>query len=414
MEDPCRGRGRGVRRQLHGTRRRSELPRPGETYTITVEPWSTATATTSPPCGRRRRLFRRSRRLWFHSAHLARVHRRRRWTGRARHRRDRRHQRCSPTTRSSTRTNFDYSGDPDLPVVDPTTGELTPSAETYLNSRGSDPKPEGTPAVHAEDAGATPRYTNDTNGAFESVATEDPTHERVLRQQVGPGMAGGAYGGDPKTTIGDFRWRTTGCPSTPASATPAARTRPSVPANRAAPRTVRTSPLPSSRINAAGTSTFMRYGSTVASGATAARPATTRPAGNAWNNLAVQVAGTVYTAYGNGVEIASYTDPTPRPLASSARFRVHVHAVRQPHGRAGRPGYSPFYATVIDGMHQIAAEQVRAGAAVEPAVDPRDRPGHVRVAAHGIQQHGTRRPWPPSTGTGLATSAATTGTRAST
>ena len=61
--------------------------------------------------------------------------------------------------------------------------------------------------MQSEDNGATPRYTNDTNGAFESVATTDAAHDRVLRQQVGPGMAGGAWnGGDPKTTIGDARW----------------------------------------------------------------------------------------------------------------------------------------------------------------------------------------------------------------
>src|SRR5690606_6314257 len=68
-------------------------------------------------------------------------------------------------------------------------------------------KPEGTPGAGPEREGATPRYTNDTNGAFESVATDDPEHGRVLRQQIGTGMAGSAWnGGDPKTTIGDYRW----------------------------------------------------------------------------------------------------------------------------------------------------------------------------------------------------------------
>src|SRR5690606_40537287 len=51
-------------------------------------------------------------------------------------------------------------------------------------------KPEGTPGAGPEREGATPRYTNDTNGAFESVATDDPEHGRVLRQQIGAGMAG--------------------------------------------------------------------------------------------------------------------------------------------------------------------------------------------------------------------------------
>ncbi len=64
--------------------------------------------------------------------------------------------------------------------------------EDYLASRGGD-------------SGATPRYTMDTNGAFEVVRQADGTH--VLRQQVGPGMDAGAWnGGDPRTTIGDSRW----------------------------------------------------------------------------------------------------------------------------------------------------------------------------------------------------------------
>ena len=39
------------------------------------------------------------------------------------------------------------------------------------------------------------------------MSEADSAHVRLLRQQVGPGMAGAAWNaGDPKTTIGDSRW----------------------------------------------------------------------------------------------------------------------------------------------------------------------------------------------------------------
>ena len=253
--------------------------------------------------------------------------------------------------------DFDYAEAPAIKAYDPATGELSPSPDSFLESRGGKDKPAGTPTVQVEDNGVIPRYTNDTNGAFESVATEDATRDRVLRQQVGPGMAGSAWnGGDPKTTIGDFRWAnyrvsvdafigdTAG-----AYATVGAREQ----GGTANGQSVSAAEL---RINAAGAWTFMRYGSTVASGTTAAQPATNFQAGNAWNNLAVQVAGTAYTAYVNGVQVASYTDPAPQAagriqLGSGFTFTQFDNLVVE-----RVPGYTPYYTTVIDGMHQVSWE----------------------------------------------------------
>ncbi len=87
--------------------------------------------------------------------------------------------------------DFEYADMP--PVTSFIDGTLR--KEDYLASRGGD-------------TGAVPRYTMDTNGAFEAVRTSDAlsgTH--VLRQQVGQGMAGHAWiDSDPRTVIGDLRW----------------------------------------------------------------------------------------------------------------------------------------------------------------------------------------------------------------
>lgn len=87
--------------------------------------------------------------------------------------------------------DFEYTDMP--PVTSFINGTLR--KEAYLASRGGD-------------TGAVPRYTMDTNGAFEVVRTPDAlsgTH--VLRQRVGQGTAGRAWvDSDPRTVIGDLRW----------------------------------------------------------------------------------------------------------------------------------------------------------------------------------------------------------------
>ena len=250
--------------------------------------------------------------------------------------------------------DFDYREEGTIKGYDPTTGQLVDSGESYLAARGDKSKPSGTPAVQSEDNGATPRYTNDTNGAFESVATGDAAHGRVLRQQVGPGMAGGAWNsGDPKTTIGDARWanytvstdvmfEATGSQY----ATVGAREQ----GGTANGQSVSAAEL---RIDPTGAWTFMRFGSTLSSGTVPANAAFKTGAG-VWNNIAVKVAGADYTAYVNGVQVATYTDAAPQAtgriqLGSSFTFvqfdNLKVETV---------PGYTPYYAAMIDGMHQTS------------------------------------------------------------
>jgi len=252
--------------------------------------------------------------------------------------------------------DFDYSGAPAIQDYDPATGALSPSDESFLGSRGAKTKPAGTPAVQPEDDGAIPRYTNDTNGAFESVATGDPARDRVLRQQIGTGMNGSAWNqGDPKTTIGDYRWanyRASVDVLFEAGGTPYATLGAREQGGTANGSNVSAAEL---KVDATGAWSLLRYGTAVASGRASDTPATAFKTGTGvWNTLAVQVAGSVYTAYLNGVQITSYTDAAPQAagrvqLGSAFTFTqfddLRIERV---------PGFTPYYTTVIDGMHQTS------------------------------------------------------------
>ncbi|KJL40584.1 fibronectin type III domain-containing protein [Microbacterium trichothecenolyticum] len=252
--------------------------------------------------------------------------------------------------------DFDYAEQGNIKDYDPASGELSDGTVSYLDSRGNQTKPAGTPAVQSEDNGATPRYTNDTNGAFESVATPDTAHHRVLRQQVGPGMAGGAWnGGDPKTTIGDARWANYTVSSDvlfEASGSQYATIGAREQGGTANGQSVSAAEL---KIDPTGAWTFMRFGATLSTGTVAGNAAAAFKTGaGVWNNIAVKVAGSVYTAYVNGMEVAAYTDAAPQAtgriqLGSSFNFvqfdNLKIETV---------PGYTPYYAAMIDGMHQTS------------------------------------------------------------
>ncbi len=250
--------------------------------------------------------------------------------------------------------DFEYAGAGNISGYDPATGALVDSGASFLDSRGAKQKPSGTPALQPEDQGVTPRYTNDTNGAFESVATADATHGRVLRQQVGPGMAGGAWNsGDPKTTIGDARWANYTV-STDVLFEAAGAQYATIGAREqggtANGQNVSAAEL---KVEPTGAWTFSRYGTTLASGTVAGNAEVAFNAGpGVWNSIAVTVAGDTYTASINGVQIASHTDTAPQAagriqLGSSFNF-VQFDNLRI----QTLPGYTPYYTQIIDGMHQ--------------------------------------------------------------
>ncbi|MGO2529169.1 MAG: family 16 glycoside hydrolase [Microbacterium gubbeenense] len=250
--------------------------------------------------------------------------------------------------------DFDYAEEGAILTYDPESGELVDSGDSYLESRGAKAKLDGTPGATAESAGATPRYTNDTNGAFESVATADPEHDRVLRQQIGPDMVGSAWnGGDPKTTIGDSRWANYTVstdvlfePGSDQYATLGAREQ----GGTSNGQNVSAAEL---RVDPTGAWELQRYGDTVASGlASDTEGADFQTGSDVWNTLAVRVAGDTYTAFINGAQVAEYVDPSPQAtgriqLGSSFGFTQFDNLKVTP-----LDGYTPYYTDVIDGMHQ--------------------------------------------------------------
>jgi hypothetical protein len=252
--------------------------------------------------------------------------------------------------------DFEYAAQPTIKGYNPATGALVDTGQSFLDARGGQAKPAGTPSVQPEDLGVTPRYTNDTNGAFESVATADATHSRVLRQQVGPGMAAGAWnGGDPMTTIGDARWA-----NYTVSADvlfEAAGSQYAVIGAREQGGTANGLSVSAAefRIEPTGAWSLRRFGALLASGTVANNADVAFATGaGVWNTIAVTVAGAVYTASINGVAVTSYIDPTPQAtgriqLGSSFNFVQFDNLLVTP-----VPGYTPYYTTIIDGMHQTS------------------------------------------------------------
>ncbi|WP_454111996.1 fibronectin type III domain-containing protein [Microbacterium aurum] len=299
--------------------------------------------------------------------------------------------------------DFDYAEQPDISGYDPATGALVDTGESFLAARGAQTRPDGTPAVQSEDLGVTPRYTNDTNGAFESVATSDAAHGRVLRQQVGPGMAGGAWNaGDPKTTIGDARWANYTVAADvlfEASGSQYATLGAREQGGTANGQNVSAAEL---KIDPTGAWTFMRFGATLSTGTVAGNaPVGFRAGAGVWNRVAVTVAGAVYTASVNGVEIARYTDPAPQStgriqLGSSFNFvqfdNLTVERVA---------GHTPYYASIIDGMHQTSWDDTSV-----PVLDFDANWGH----ANGQGMFEWQRTASKSTAKGAALTYAFTGT----
>ncbi|NMN01040.1 Listeria-Bacteroides repeat domain [Bifidobacterium sp. DSM 109958] len=233
--------------------------------------------------------------------------------------------------------DFEYKGYGNVQTID-TNGNLVDSGESYLDSRGGD-------------TGATARYTNDTNGAFEIVKNADGNH--VMRQQVGPGMAygswnGGAWnGGDPVTTLGDYRWANYKVSvnvlfeADAGNATVGARQW----GNSSNGKDDSPAQL---RVKPDGSWDFMRFGAVLQSG----KATNFKTGANQWNNIAVQVLGDVYTAYINGVEVATYTDPQPQ-ATGRVQLGSTFNFVQFDNLKVERiAGATPYYTDLIDNMHQ--------------------------------------------------------------
>ena len=220
-------------------------------------------------------------------------------------------------------------------------------AEDYLTSRGGD-------------AGATPRYTTDTNGAFEVVLDAD--RGRVLRQQIDWNHAGNAWiEGDPRTAIGDMRWTNYRVSVDVLFEDYLGRAPYVLLGAREMGGNKFTTDIcgVDFKIRADGVWLLRNFGNEVRRGhledlrrrAAEAGVQPFKPGASSWNTITLEVAGNVATVFINGAKIAVWSDSS---LQSAGRVNLGTSFdhVRFSNLRVERVrGFSPYYTTLIDDMH---------------------------------------------------------------
>lgn len=254
--------------------------------------------------------------------------------------------------------NFDYQHLGKEVTWDKTTQSTRKTDEDLLDTRGNKAKPVGTPDVAREDRGATPLYTNDTNGAFESVTSSDPGHGRVLRQARLNSLGGAWNAGDPITTIGDVRWANY---QVDVDVKFANNSDYALVGARESGGSANGQDIasPELRVQANGQWEMRRLGKVIASGQASSTPAAKFQSGSGkWNSLSVRVAGTDYTCLLNGVEIARYHDSAAK---RNGRIQLgsNYAAVEFDNLKVRTlPGYTPYFSNLIDGEHMASLADV--------------------------------------------------------
>ncbi|MBT1166042.1 family 16 glycoside hydrolase [Bifidobacterium simiarum] len=271
---------------------------------------------------------------------------------------------ADPDGRTLYEDDFEYADE--RPVTVWKHGRLI--EEDYLGSRGGA-------------AGAVPRYTTDTNGAFEvvpydggfdgDVADGDGHGRHVLRQQIDWRHAGNAWiEGDPRTSIGDLRWM---------------NYRAGVdvlfePYEGRAPyvllgvREMGGSKFSTDlaaydfKLRADGVWLLRRYGDEVrrGHGVDLAKAGTGfRTGAGVWNRVEIQAADGEITVFVNGVEVTRWTDPHPQTagrvqLGTSFDHvlfdRLRVERVIGSAPKRAERGLPTYYRELIDDMHMVSWE----------------------------------------------------------
>lgn len=249
--------------------------------------------------------------------------------------------------------DFDYS-DQTVPVIG-ADGKIT-GVQSYIESRGGV-------------KGAIPRYTHDRNGAFEAYL--DETGNYVLRQQLDRsimGLGGTWNNGDPVTAVGDYRWTNYKASIDVSFENDSTQGG----ANYAAIGARYQGGGSSHSIS--GTPYVLKFwfdggwqllvnNSAVANGNAASGLGGVKIDGfdtahDAWHNIAIQVAGSKVTAYLDGEELASYTDPNPK-LSGRVDLASGYYHVRFDNLLVETvDGYAPYYSEALDDfeMHDLAVE----------------------------------------------------------
>ena len=239
--------------------------------------------------------------------------------------------------------DFRYESEPEVPVFK----RDALVNESYLSSRGGD-------------AGATPRFTTDSNGAFEVVPDVD--RGRVLRQQIDRVHAGNAWiEGEPRTAIGDMRW-TNYRVSVDVCFEPYRGRAPYV---LLGAREMAGNKFTSDvcgydvKLQADGNYLLRRFGDEKRRGhyedlrlrALEAGTQPFRKGPNVWNTVALQVADNVVTMFVNDAKIAEWVDDAPQS-AGRVNLGTSFDHVRFSNLRVERvAGLSPYYSELIDDLH---------------------------------------------------------------
>ncbi|MEK3716459.1 S-layer homology domain-containing protein [Paenibacillus sp. FSL R7-0333] len=248
--------------------------------------------------------------------------------------------------------DFNY-GDRSVPVIGEG-GQIT-GAQSYVTSRG------GPYSVM-------PRYTQDLNGAFEGYLV-DGTDNYVLRQQLDQtttGVGGAWNGGDPVTAIGDYRWtnyKASADVSFEQNSTYGGNNYAAIGARyQGGPQTINGTPY-ALKFWFDGGWQLLSSGTVVASGnavtgSGGVKIADFNTAHDAWHNIAIQVTGDTVTAYLDQVELAAYTDPSPK-LSGRVQLASGFYHVRFDNLKVEKvDGYTPYYAEQLDNLEMTDLAEV--------------------------------------------------------
>ncbi|MFT9397256.1 MAG: hypothetical protein ABF545_04220 [Bifidobacterium psychraerophilum] len=222
--------------------------------------------------------------------------------------------------------------------------------EDYLASRGGD-------------TGAVPRFTTDSNGAFEVVPDADRGH--VLRQQIDGKHAANAWiEGDPRTALGDMRWANYTVSVDVAFEEYAGRAPYALLGAREMGGDKFTNDVCGIdfKIRADGVWLLRRFGNEVRRGhaedlkrsAEACGQEPFRCGSGVWNTLMLKAELNTYTVYINHVAITSWVDEAEQ-TAGRINLGSSFDPVRFSNLNVRRVGDSfPYYSRLIDDMHMTS------------------------------------------------------------
>ena len=224
-------------------------------------------------------------------------------------------------------------------------GQIVESDQSFIESRGGKD-------------GFYPLYTQDTNGTFEVVMDETGNGALEMTGQTGGGWWNG---GEPSTTVGDYRWTNYKASvdfdltSTSEHLLLGVRQRG---AAGGGDNKVSMSAY-NIGVNSSGEWIFRRYGTEIARG----EAEITDPGAC---NVAIRAAEDTITAYVDGKEVYTYTDENPQ-LEGRVMLGVGMPGASWKRGRFDNlkvetiPGYTPYFTMVHDNLHMDAWDGENAG-----------------------------------------------------